>query len=110
MDSGLTPQILVDAGFDGVRVPVERVKDGQIVLNVHDRAVQLVELNNEWIAFSARFGGTSLNVEVPVAAVLAIYAKENGQGIFFRQDDGEGQTHASKQSSEKKRPHLKLVE
>jgi len=106
MDNELTPQILVDATADGVKVPVEYVKDGQIVLNVHDQAVQLVELNNEWIAFSARFGGALLNVEVPVSAVLAIFARENGQGIFFQQE----QTTAPEQPKAKKKPNLKLVE
>lgn len=84
VDNGLTPHILVDAAVPGVRVPASFVKDGQITLNVDQRAVQLLEMSNTRIAFNARFRGASQLVEVPVEAVLAIFARENGQGIFFQ--------------------------
>lgn len=87
MDNGLTPQLLVDATVAGVEVPSRYVRDGQIVLNVHDQAVDLRQLGNEELSFAARFGGRPCEVRVPVEAVLAIFARENGQGIFFRQDD-----------------------
>lgn len=83
MDAGLTPQILVHAGSPGVQVPSEFVQDDAIVLNVHDRAVRSLEMGNEFISFSARFSGRPRNVFVPVESVLAIYARENGQGLFF---------------------------
>ncbi|KAA3632116.1 MAG: ClpXP protease specificity-enhancing factor [Proteobacteria bacterium] len=82
-DAGLTPQILVDARFDGVTVPTEFVKDGAIVLNIHDRAVRDLQMDNEAVSFSARFAGQVRSVYVPMGAVLAIYARENGQGLFF---------------------------
>ncbi len=82
-DNSLTPYLLVDARAAGVRVPAGAVKDGQIVLNIAVRAVSDLELGNERIRFLARFSGVSHQVEVPVAAVLAIYAHENGQGMMF---------------------------
>ena len=89
-DNGLTPYLLVDARQRGVRVPTHAVKDGQIVLNVAVRAVADLELGNDRVRFNARFGGVSQQVDVPVSAVLAIYAQENGQGMMLpveSQDD-----------------------
>lgn len=80
-DNGLTPYLLVDAMQPGVRVPPHTVQDGRVVLNVADRAVGQLELGDEAIRFHARFGGVSHPVSVPVAAVIAIYARENGQGM-----------------------------
>ena len=80
-DNGMTPHLLVDATRPEVRVPVGAVKDGRIVLNVADRAVSGLEMTNDLIRFSARFGGVSQSVSVPVGAVLAIYARETGQGM-----------------------------
>lgn len=88
-DNGLTPYILVDARASGVRVPPGAVKDGQVVLNVAVRAVSELELGNQAIRFLARFSGVSQQVEVPVAAVLAIYAQENGQGMMFPAENPE---------------------
>jgi stringent starvation protein B len=82
-DNGLTPYLLVDARQPGVRVPAHAVKDGQVVLNVAMRAVAELEMGNEAVRFSARFNGVSQQVHVPVLAVLAIYAQENGQGMMF---------------------------
>lgn len=80
-DNGMTPHLLVDATRTGVQVPAFAVKDGRIVLNVAERAVSRLEMSNEFIRFSARFGGVSHAVSVPMSAVLAIYARENGQGM-----------------------------
>lgn len=89
-DNGLTPYLLVNAAFDGVRVPPHVIKNGQVVLNVAMRAVANLELGNDWINFSARFAGVSHTVHVPVGAVLALYAQENGQGMMFpAEEDGE---------------------
>ena len=85
-DNGLTPYILVDAMREGVDVPPQAVKDGQIVLNIAMQAVVDLELGNDRISFKARFSGISRDVFVPVAAVLAIYAQENGQGMMFPED------------------------
>jgi stringent starvation protein B len=82
-DNGLTPYVLVDARADGVRVPPFAVKDGQVVLNLAMRAVDDLELGNEVVRFRARFSGASHEILVPVAAVRALYAQENGQGMMF---------------------------
>ena len=87
MDAGFTPQILVNAGFAGVDVPKQFVKDGTIVLNLHDRAVRDLTMTNDAVTFSARFGGQPRNLFVPVDAIVAIYARENGQGLFFEHPD-----------------------
>jgi stringent starvation protein B len=87
-ENNLTPHLLVNALDDGVVVPAQFVNDGQIILNISPSAVQGIELGNEWILFSARFSGQSMKIEIPVTSVLAIYARENGQGIFFPEDEG----------------------
>ncbi|MDO4710100.1 MAG: ClpXP protease specificity-enhancing factor [Pseudomonadota bacterium] len=80
-DNGMTPYLLVNAHYSGVHVPAHTVKDGQVVLNIAERAVQMLSLGNEYITFNARFAGVSHEVFVPVGAVLAIYARETGQGM-----------------------------
>lgn len=83
LDSGLTPQIAVDATAPGVQVPAGFVRDGQIVLNIHPQSVHQLEIGNDTISLFARFSGRSEPVVIPVRAVLAVYARENGRGIQF---------------------------
>jgi len=85
-DNGLTPHLLVDATRPGVRVPTHAVKDGRIVLNIAERAVAHLQMDNDDVRFSARFGGVSHAVIVPIDAVLAVYARENGQGMELPPD------------------------
>lgn len=82
-DNGLTPYIVVDVSDERVRVPRESVKDGQIVLNIAARAVGQFSWDNDSLAFSARFGGVSRNLHVPMSSILSIYARENGAGMIF---------------------------
>ncbi|MCF8208442.1 MAG: ClpXP protease specificity-enhancing factor [Rhodoferax sp.] len=81
-DNGFTPfvAVLVD---DTVRVPNEYVKDGEIVLNISFDATSSLKLGNDFIEFKGRFGGVARDILVPVNRVLAIYARENGQGMAF---------------------------
>lgn len=81
-DNGFTPYIAVFVD-EQVQVPTEYVKNGEIVLNVGFEATTALELGNEWIQFKARFGGSSRDISVPVDHVIAIYARENGQGMAF---------------------------
>jgi stringent starvation protein B len=82
VDSGYTPYISVTV--DSVtRVPMEYVKDGQIVLNIGPVAVERFKLGNELIEFTARFNGAGRDISIPVGVVSAIYARENGQGLSF---------------------------
>lgn len=97
-DNGMTPHLLVDATRSGVQVPVHAVKDGRIVLNVAERAVARLEMSNDVIRFSARFGGVSHAVSVPVSAVLAIYARETGQGMALPEDMLAGDADADVES------------
>lgn len=83
LDNQLTPHLVVDAMLPGVNVPMEYARDGQIVLNIAPRAVGNLELANDEVRFNARFGGVPRQVSVPLAAVLAIYARENGAGTMF---------------------------
>ncbi|MGG1956135.1 ClpXP protease specificity-enhancing factor [Enterobacter cloacae] len=83
LDNQLTPHLVVDVTLPGVLVPMEYARDGQIVLNISPRAVGNLELANDEVRFNARFGGVPRQVSVPLAAVLAIYARENGAGTMF---------------------------
>jgi stringent starvation protein B len=85
-DSQCTPHVVVDAGVTGVEVPRQYVQDGKIVLNVSWTATSQLQLGNEELSFNGRFGGTSMQVRVPLAAVLAIYARETGQGMVFTEE------------------------
>lgn len=83
LDNQLTPHLVVDISLPGVMVPLEYARDGQIVLNIAPRAVGNLSLGNDEVSFNARFGGVPRQVTVPLAAVLAIYARENGAGTMF---------------------------
>ncbi|WP_063370088.1 ClpXP protease specificity-enhancing factor [Pseudoalteromonas luteoviolacea] len=83
VDNQCTPHIVVNANFPHVQVPVQFVQDGQIVLNVSPSAANNFNMDNDALSFSARFSGQPMQVYVPVDAVLAIYARENGEGTIF---------------------------
>lgn len=83
VDNNLTPYIVVDTNVPGTEVPLEHVRDGQIVLNVSPSACAQMQMGNVDITFEARFGGVPRSLNVPCHAVLAIYAKENGAGTVF---------------------------
>ncbi|USD64887.1 ClpXP protease specificity-enhancing factor [Vibrio sp. SCSIO 43136] len=87
VDNDLTPHLVVDATLNGVRVPMEFVQDGQIILNIAPRAVGQLELGNDAITFNARFSGRPHSVIVPLYAVHAIYARENGAGTMFEPEE-----------------------
>jgi|SaaInlLV_10m_DNA_4_1040232.scaffolds.fasta_scaffold00066_17 stringent starvation protein B len=86
-DNGLTPYIVVDAELPMVTVPVAHINDGKIVLNCGYDAVSSLSIENDWISFSARFSGVSESVSFPPSAVNALYARENGQGMVFPEED-----------------------
>lgn len=83
LENECTPYILVNAFHNGVEVPQEHVKDGQIILNISPSAVQNLIVHNHAVEFDGRFAGIPKRVLVPIAAVMGIYAKENGQGMIF---------------------------
>jgi stringent starvation protein B len=81
-DNGFTPYVAVHVG-PNVQVPMEYVKNNEIVLNVGFEATSGLKLGNEFVEFKARFGGVAREIKVPVDHVVAIYARENGQGMAF---------------------------
>jgi stringent starvation protein B len=87
LDQGWTPYLLVNAQWPQVQVPEAFVEDGRIVLNINPSAVRELQLNNHEVTFSARFAGSPQWVQVPIGAVLGIYARENGEGLFFDEDE-----------------------
>jgi len=124
VDSGHTPYLTVRVDKQ-TRVPQAFVKDGQIVLNVGPSAVRNIHMDNDWVTFSARFGGMSHSIEIPVGNVIAIYARETGEGMAFESleptslnDDTVEQTSelsgqendtSAPSSQPKGRPHLTVV-
>lgn len=122
LDNDLTPLLLVDTEIPGVSVPKEHVRKGQITLNINPPAVHGLQLGNDWIEFSARFGGVARALQVPVAAVLAIYARENSHGMIFGPEPDDHNEPASDANPEppeppqsprpvgrKRKPALKIV-
>jgi len=117
-DNHLTPYLLVDATGDDLSIPFDFVEDNKIVLNISPSAVRDLDLSNDFINFKARFSGQSMNVYFPVAAVLAIYANENGRGMIFQEEEQEvkkenesvSNTESEKKETKKKKgSHLKIV-
>ncbi len=108
VDNGMTPYLMADAQSPDVHVPRDYVQEGKIVLNISPQAVRGLGLENDAIRFSARFGGLPLEVVVPTSAVLAIYAKENGQGMAFH-DPGNGHEPPDAPTPQPERPRLKVV-
>jgi stringent starvation protein B len=117
-DNQLTPHLLVDATQPYTSVPEQFIQDGQIVLNIVPHAVHALNMSNDAISFSARFGGVSREIYVPFSAVLGLYARENGQGLFFDpseyddtqipQDEVKSETQELEQP--KKKPSLRILD
>lgn len=114
-DNDMTPHLLVDATREGVQVPASTIKDGRVVLNIAARAVAQLDLGNREVRFKARFGGVSQSVVIPLAAILAIYAQETGQGMMLPEDGGTMPDNSSGDSPEppddgpKRGGHLRVV-
>jgi len=113
-DNGMTPHLLVDVSIDGVQVPSEHVQNGKIILNIAPMAISNLVLGDADITFSARFSGQTMNLYLPIEAVLAVYAKENGQGMMFSEDDGaisapENDNGDDPDPDKPKKPSLRVV-
>jgi stringent starvation protein B len=111
LDNGMTPYLLVDVASNEVVVPQQYVENGRIVLNVNPSAVQNLQLGNELVELDARFSGQPMHVSVPVMSVMAIYARENGKGMVFTEEDGGGDQPppSPPEKEESKRPALRVV-
>ncbi|MWL88602.1 ClpXP protease specificity-enhancing factor [Cupriavidus sp. SW-Y-13] len=108
-DNGFTPYIAVFVDSQ-TNVPREFVKNNEIVLNVSFDATSGLDMGNEWIAFSARFGGVSRKIDVPIENVLAIYARENGQGMAFPVERSVPETQAATERENNPPPKLAPVD
>lgn len=121
VDNSCTPYILVDATQPDTQVPRQHVQNGQIVLNISPTAVVGLQIGNDELNCSARFGGVPMQLRVPMGALLGIYARENGQGMVFEAEpeppapepNGPGdkgdQQGGAKRSGKAPRPSLKVV-
>lgn len=109
VDNGLTPHILVNALAEDVQVPQQFIEDGKIVLNISPSAVRELEIGNDSLSFNARFGGRFFNLYIPINSVLAVYAKENGVGVVFPEEEPGPEPGTAGKEPLEKAPHLKLV-
>ena len=112
VDNEMTPYLLVNAESPDVQVPIEYVNNGKIMLNIAPEAVQGLTMSGSDIDFHARFNGTAVHVFLPVNAALAIYAKENGRGMVFNEEDEtppDGSRNTSTKDKNKGAPTLRLV-
>jgi stringent starvation protein B len=106
VDNGMTPQIVVDTTAAGVEVPRQYNENEKLILNIHPNAVKDLDLGQESVSFSARFSGAPFQVFIPVNAVKAVYAKENGKGLVFNEEPDEGDDKAAEK---RPGPHLTIV-
>ena len=113
IDNQFTPYLLVNADAESTVVPRSYVQDGRIVLNLRPEAIHGLSLGNEQILFNARFGGKSMQVDVPIPAVMALYAQENGRGMVFDQEEADEPPPSPEPETPvdppKKRPALRVV-
>ena len=110
IDNNLTPHLLVDATHPHAALPKDYIENSKIVLNMRPEAIQGLLLGNTTIEFNARFNGQPMHIIAPVPAVMAIYAKENGKGMVFDQDEEEeDDTPPPENSPPPARPHLRVV-
>ena len=104
VDSEMTPYVLIAATDPSVVVPRDYVNDGKIVLNVSPAAVRDLVFDDEFVRFNGRFGGSPFAVEAPMAQVLAIYAKETGDGMMFDPEESPSEPQETTPGA-----HLKLI-
>ena len=106
VDNECTPYVIINADAENVEVPKQYIEDGRIILNVSEEAVRDFQITNEYLEFNARFNGVATQVYSPVAAILAIYAQENGHGMVFSEEDMQGEMYGNQSEKNKdiKRP------
>ena len=110
IDNALTPYLLVDATHPDAVLPTDFIEDGRIVLNIRPEAVHGLQLDNDEIKFNARFAGKAMTVSTPTKAVLAIFAKETGKGMFFdKEHEGVDETQSPPEPPKPQKPQLRVV-
>ena len=111
-DNEQTPHIIVDAERVDVNMPPQSIQDGRLVLNISPLATRNLSMDNEAVSFQARFSGVSQDIWLPMEAILAIYARENGQGMMFSEEDDDGYSTSSDDENpdpDKPKPTLRVV-
>ena len=110
LDNDKTPYILVDTGSDQVLIPPGIANDGKVVLNLAPQAIQNLEMTNEYLSFSARFNGVAENIYCPIGSLMAIYARENGEGMMFPAEESDDSSDAGLPGDDKPSgPTLKVI-
>jgi len=110
LDNGCTPYLIVDTTVEEVSVPLEHIKDDQIVLNIGPQAIRDLSISDQYVMFNGRFSGIAHEICAPISSVLGVIAKENGEGMWFPREENEPRP-PNGPSSEKAQgaPSLKLV-
>ncbi len=111
LDNRLTPYLLVNAEYPGVEIPLEYVTAGRVILNISPESCRGLHLDNDRIVLTTRFSGRTVQLALSPGAVLAIYAKENGRGMEFNEDDGDfpPATGGDGKQGTGRKPALRLV-
>jgi stringent starvation protein B len=111
LDNDNTPYILVDTGSEQLQIPPGISSDGKVVLNLAPAAIQNLEMTNDYVSFSARFNGVADQIFVPIGSLLAIYARENGEGMMFPAEEGDDSADAGEGEDRPKpgTPNLKVI-
>ena len=113
VDNHWTPHLQIDVNYPGIQVPMEFAQEGVLVLNVHPEAIRVSSFDNDWFSFKARFQGVEREIGFPPESVLAVFARENGQGMPFPPepypDTAPQPAEDEPQKPVKKKPHLSVV-
>ena len=109
LDNDTTPYILVDTSSDQALIPEGIASDGKVVLNLSPTAIQNLEMSNEHISFSARFNGVAEDLYCPISSLLAIYARENGEGMMFPLEESDDSTQPPAEGDKPRGPTLKVI-
>jgi stringent starvation protein B len=109
LDNDTTPYILVDTSSDQVLIPAGIANDGKVVLNLSPAAIQNLEMTNEHVSFSARFNGVAQDLYCPISSLMAIYARENGEGMMFPAEESDDGTQSSAEDDKPRGPTLTVI-
>lgn len=109
LDNNMTPHIVVSADIPSIKIPQQSVEDGKIVLNIAPQAISNMVMDNESVSFTARFSGVSESLYIPIQAIRAIYASENGEGMVFPEYEDSGAQPQTTPTGDKTPPFLKVV-
>ncbi len=108
IDNDLTPHLLVDATHPHATLPQEYIENDKIVLNIRPAAIDALSLGNTTVEFNARFNGQPMHITAPIPAIMAIYARENGKGMVFDQEDDD-YPPSPPDDTPPQHPHLRVV-